>query len=57
MAYTALTAPAETASLLETMGSLFGDIPGFMIVVITLLIAAVLGGLGGWIGMRTKTQN
>ncbi len=57
MAYTAFIAPAETVNMLQTMGSLLGDIPGSLIVVITLLIAAVLGGLGGWIGKKSKPKN
>lgn len=50
MAYTSITAPRETANMLEIMGSLFGDLPGFVIVLVALMIAAVLGGIGGWIG-------
>lgn len=38
----------------ETMGGVLGNMPFFAVVVLTLLIAAVLGGLGGAVGTRLR---
>jgi len=52
VAYSALVAPGSVEALLGILGSLFGNIPGALVVVCTVLIGVLLGGLGGVIGTQ-----
>ena len=38
----------------ETMGGVLGNMPFFAVVVLTLLIGVILGGLGGGVGTRLR---
>lgn len=51
--YTFVVAPAPTRELLRILGTLFGNIPGAAVVGATVLLGAVLGATGGWIGSET----
>jgi hypothetical protein len=48
--YNFAAAPAEIARLLEIASGIFGNIPPFSLVVITILLGALLGLLGGIFG-------
>jgi hypothetical protein len=48
--YTAATAPPAFRILLDTVGALVGNIPGEAVVGLTVLLGALLGGLGGAMG-------
>jgi hypothetical protein len=48
--YNFAVAPASTRILVGDLGQLFGNIPGFLLVGATILIGALLGGLGGLLG-------
>jgi len=48
--YNFTVATEETMKMVGIMAALIGDIPPFMTVGITILIAAVLGAAGGWLG-------
>lgn len=48
--YTAWGAPASFRILLDTLGSLAGNIPGEALVGLTVFLGALLGALGGGIG-------
>ena len=52
--YTAAVAPASFRILLDTMGSLSGNIPGEALVGMTVLLGGVLGALGGGIGAMLR---
>lgn len=52
--YNYVVAPAETGAMLETMGGIVGNMPGFAIVAISLLIGVLLGALGGLIGTQLR---
>jgi hypothetical protein len=54
VAYNFVVAPGPTSRMAATMGRLFGNIPGFLVVASTLLIGAVLGALGGAVGTRLR---
>ena len=56
MAYTTIIAPTETKAMNDVMGAFLGDIPGFAVYFVVFTIAAVLGGLGGWIGKSTISK-
>lgn len=49
-------APAENLNMMETMGNLLGGMPGFVIPVVTLLIAALLGFVSGSLGGAIKPK-
>ena len=48
--YTASVAPASFHILVDTLGTLAGNIPGEAIVGLTVFLGSLLGGLGGGIG-------
>lgn len=48
--YNFTVATEETMKMVGIMAAIIGDIPSFMIVGLTVLIAAVLGAAGGWLG-------
>lgn len=52
--YNFATAPAETARFVQIAGELFGNMPTSMFVVMTILLGAVLGLLGGAIGSMLR---
>ncbi|MDA0683026.1 MAG: hypothetical protein O2797_08835 [Bacteroidetes bacterium] len=43
-------APKETFNMINTVAQLIGDLPGFVTVAATLMIAFVLGSASGWLG-------
>lgn len=51
--YSAVVAPTSVGALLDILSGLFGNIPGALVVVCTVLIGALLGGLGGVIGTHS----
>ena len=48
--YNFTVATEETMKMVGIMAALIGDIPPFMTVGLTVLIAAILGAAGGWLG-------
>lgn len=52
--YNFATAGAATQVMSETMGSLLGNMPSFVIVAATVLIGAVIGVLGGALGTALR---
>lgn len=49
-------APSESVNMMETMGDLLGGMPGFVIPVATLLMAALLGFFSGRLGGALKPK-
>lgn len=49
--YTFAVAPASTRILLDTLSGFAGNIPGSALVALTVAFGALIGGLGGAIGM------
>ena len=45
-----VAAPEATANMLDVTGQILGNLPGFMVVVLTIAIGALLGLLGGLVG-------
>ena len=52
--YNFFIAPEGTASMLDVMGGIMGNLPGVLIVVLTLFIGSLLGLLGAIIGVQVK---
>lgn len=52
LAYNLLFFQDETARMAVTVGAILGNLPGFAIVVASLLIGAVLGALSGFVGAQ-----
>lgn len=50
--YNAVVAPEALERMTTTMGGLLGNLPGSVVVGLTLLIGLLLGGLGGAIGTQ-----
>lgn len=53
--YTAWVAPSSLRVLIDTLGSLAGNIPGAALVGTTVLLGGLLGALGGGIGSVLRT--
>ena len=49
-------APAENLNMMDTMGNLLGEMPGFVIPLSTLLIAGLLGLVAGALGASLKPK-
>lgn len=56
IAWNLAVAPLESFNMMETMGNLLGGMPGVVIALATLLIAAILGLLAGWLGSALKPR-
>lgn len=52
VSYNLAVASYETVRMLHFMGSLLGNMPVPGVVAVTMLLGAVLGLLGSWIGLR-----
>lgn len=52
--YNMVQAQAEVRTMLEIMGGILGNLPGSVIVVLTIFIGAVLGMLGALIGNQAR---
>ncbi len=52
VAYNLLFFQDETRRMAETVGGILGNLPGFAVVVASLLTGAVLGALGGFVGAQ-----
>ena len=52
VAFNGLAAPGPVGSMLQTTGTILGNLPAWLVVVLTVLIGILLGGLGGAIGSR-----
>lgn len=52
--YDYFTAPASTGRMLEATGQIFGNLPGWVVVVLTILIGGVIGMLGGLAGSQFR---
>lgn len=51
LGYAFYLSSGESGMLLpDRMGALFGDLSGFMLVLVTALLGGLLGGLGAWTG-------
>lgn len=48
--YTYTVAPEETTAMAIVVAAIFGDLPPIMTVLITIAVAALIGGVGGWLG-------
>jgi len=56
IAWNLAVASAENFNMMETMGNLLGGMPGVVIPLATLMIAAVLGLLSGALGAALKPR-
>ena len=54
VAFNVVVAKDATWKMLDTMGQIFGNLPGSLIVVLTILIGSILGVLGAILGFQTK---
>jgi len=48
--YNFVTAGQETINMIGVIAQLMGELPSVVAVAVTLMIALVLGALGGWLG-------
>ena len=48
--YTLVVAPAETGRMMQTVGGILGNMPGWVVVAATVLMGGLLGLLGGVTG-------
>ena len=55
--YNFMVAPSESITFIELVGALFGGMPGFVVVVLTVAIGMVLGAAGGWAGSVPVRKN
>lgn len=55
LVYSFVVAPASTRVYLDTLSGFAGNIPGFAFVALTVVLGALLGGLGGAIGMLGRS--
>jgi len=56
--YNFTVASAETAEMTRVTAALIGGLPAWVTIAATLVIAAVLGAIGGWLGgtLRPRKQ-
>lgn len=54
LVYSFAVAPASTRVLMDTLSGFAGNIPGFAFVALTIALGALVGGLGGAIGMLAR---
>jgi len=52
--YNSMVAGAATEVMIGTMGGIFGNTAGTVVVAATVFIGALLGGLGGLVGMFAR---
>ncbi len=52
--YDYISAPAQIGRMLEATGQIFGNLPGPVVVVLTIFIGGLLGLLGGLVGSRLR---
>ena len=56
MAWNVAAASQESLNMMETLGGLLGGMPALVVPVATLLIAARLGAVAGWLGHSLKPR-
>ena len=52
--YNMIIAPGPVGRMTETFGGILGNLPGFSIIAITLLIGVLLGTVGGGLGTQIR---
>ncbi len=52
--YDYISAPAQTVRMLDATGQIFGNLPGLIVVVLTIFIGGLLGLLGGLVGSQLR---